>query len=411
MLDRPRHEEKVAEIREVGARIRFITDGDVSAALFAVTADAGVDLLWGIGGTPEGVLSAAAIKCLGGQILGRLWPRDDDERQAAIDAGYDLDEVLDVDRPRRRRRRLLRRHRRHRRRPAAGRALPQRRQGDDRVAGDALALGHGAQGQRPPRPGEAARGHRRPLRVGSAGAEQPRPGRRRDRLHRRPARPRAARRRRRRCAASPATRRRRGDLERIGCEVVAGDVLEPETLAGGARGRRGRLLPRPLDGPGRRRATSPSATRDGARATSPPRPRRPGSSGSSTSAGSASRLRAPAQPPRDRRVLARVGRPAHLLPRRRGDRRRQRVVPRPSTTWSSACRRWSRRAGSTTQTQPIAIADVVALPARRARDAGRRAGREIEIGGPEVTTYGGMMDAMAAGARAAARRRGSRCRC
>ena len=98
MLDRPRHEEQVAAIREVGARIRFISDGDVSAALFAVSRGTGVDLLWGIGGTPEGVLSAAAIKCLGGEMLGRLWPRDDDERQAAVDAGYDLDEILDADR-------------------------------------------------------------------------------------------------------------------------------------------------------------------------------------------------------------------------------------------------------------------------------------------------------------------------
>jgi fructose-1,6-bisphosphatase II len=98
MLDRPRHEEQVAAIREVGARIRFISDGDVSAALFAVSRGTGVDLLWGIGGTPEGVLSAAAIKCLGGQLLGRLWPRNDEERQAAVDAGYDLDEVLDADR-------------------------------------------------------------------------------------------------------------------------------------------------------------------------------------------------------------------------------------------------------------------------------------------------------------------------
>jgi fructose-1,6-bisphosphatase II len=98
MLDRPRHSEAVREIREVGARIRFITDGDVSAALLAVTPERGVDLLWGIGGTPEGVLSAAAIKCLGGRLLGRLWPRDDTERQAAVDAGYDLDEILDVDR-------------------------------------------------------------------------------------------------------------------------------------------------------------------------------------------------------------------------------------------------------------------------------------------------------------------------
>jgi len=98
MLDRPRHEEAMVEARDAGARIRLITDGDVSAALFAVSHQAGVDLLWGIGGTPEGVISAAAIKCLGGQMLGRLWPRDDDERKAATDAGYDLDEVVDVDR-------------------------------------------------------------------------------------------------------------------------------------------------------------------------------------------------------------------------------------------------------------------------------------------------------------------------
>ena len=98
MLDRERHESKANEIREAGARIRFITDGDVSAALFAVSEGTGVDLLWGIGGTPEGVISACAIKCLGGQMLGRLWPRDDDERSAAVDAGYDLDEILDVDR-------------------------------------------------------------------------------------------------------------------------------------------------------------------------------------------------------------------------------------------------------------------------------------------------------------------------
>ncbi len=98
VLDRPRHAEQITAIREAGARVRLITDGDVSAALFAVSAEGGVDLLWGIGGTPEGVISAAAIKCLGGQLIGRLWPRDDDERQAAIDAGYDLDEVLDVDR-------------------------------------------------------------------------------------------------------------------------------------------------------------------------------------------------------------------------------------------------------------------------------------------------------------------------
>jgi fructose-1,6-bisphosphatase II len=98
MLDRPRHHEAMREIREMGARIRLIPHGDVSAALAAVTQNSSVDLLWGIGGTPEGVLAAAAIQCIGGQILSRLWPRDDEERSAALEAGYDLDEVLDKDR-------------------------------------------------------------------------------------------------------------------------------------------------------------------------------------------------------------------------------------------------------------------------------------------------------------------------
>src|ERR671938_2157281 len=98
MLDRERHEEYMNEIRNVGARIRLIPHGDVSAALAAVTEESAIDLLFGIGGTPEGVLAAAAIQCTGGQILGRLWPRSDEERSAALDAGYDLDEVLDRDR-------------------------------------------------------------------------------------------------------------------------------------------------------------------------------------------------------------------------------------------------------------------------------------------------------------------------
>jgi fructose-1,6-bisphosphatase II len=97
MLDRPRHEAAVKEIRDAGARVRFITDGDVSAALLAVSENSSVDLLWGIGGTPEGVISAAAIKCIGGELIGRLWPRNDEERQAAIDAGYDLSRVLKTD--------------------------------------------------------------------------------------------------------------------------------------------------------------------------------------------------------------------------------------------------------------------------------------------------------------------------
>ncbi len=94
MLDRERHHEAMREVREAGARVRLITDGDVSASLLAVSENSPVDLLWGIGGTPEGVISAAAIKCIGGQLLGRLWPRNDDERKAAVDAGYDLDKIL-----------------------------------------------------------------------------------------------------------------------------------------------------------------------------------------------------------------------------------------------------------------------------------------------------------------------------
>jgi fructose-1,6-bisphosphatase II len=97
MLDRPRHHEQMAAVREAGARVRLIIDGDVAGSLLAVSDNAPVDLLWGIGGTPEGVISAAAIKCLGGQLLGRLWPREEQERQAAIDAGYELDRVLTVD--------------------------------------------------------------------------------------------------------------------------------------------------------------------------------------------------------------------------------------------------------------------------------------------------------------------------
>jgi fructose-1,6-bisphosphatase II len=94
VLDRPRHHQQIKLMREAGARVRLIPHGDVSAALLAVTDASPVDLLWGIGGTPEGVITAAAIKCIGGRLLGRLWPRDDDERQQAIDAGYDVDRVL-----------------------------------------------------------------------------------------------------------------------------------------------------------------------------------------------------------------------------------------------------------------------------------------------------------------------------
>jgi fructose-1,6-bisphosphatase II len=97
MLERERHEEGVKAVREAGARLRFIPHGDVSASLLAVSENSPVALLWGIGGTPEGVISAAAIKCMGGGFVGRLWPRDEDERRRTIEAGYDLDRQLDQD--------------------------------------------------------------------------------------------------------------------------------------------------------------------------------------------------------------------------------------------------------------------------------------------------------------------------
>ncbi|GAA1685169.1 class II fructose-bisphosphatase [Kribbella yunnanensis] len=97
LLDRPRHEELATQIRATGARIKFISDGDVAGALEAARPDTGLDMLLGIGGTPEGIIAACAMKCLGGKIQGRLWPTDDDERQKAIDAGHDLDRVLDTD--------------------------------------------------------------------------------------------------------------------------------------------------------------------------------------------------------------------------------------------------------------------------------------------------------------------------
>ncbi|MDN5860696.1 MAG: class II fructose-bisphosphatase [Pseudonocardia sp.] len=97
VLDRPRHAELVKEIRRTGARIHFISDGDVAGAISAARPGTGIDLLYGIGGTPEGIITAAAMKCMGGAMQGRLWPRDDDERAKAIDAGHDLDRVLDAD--------------------------------------------------------------------------------------------------------------------------------------------------------------------------------------------------------------------------------------------------------------------------------------------------------------------------
>jgi fructose-1,6-bisphosphatase II len=97
ILDRDRHNDLIAEVRQAGARIRLITDGDVAGAISTAWLESGVDILFGIGGTPEGVIAAAALKCMGGELQGRLWPRNDDERRAALAAGYDLDAVLGTD--------------------------------------------------------------------------------------------------------------------------------------------------------------------------------------------------------------------------------------------------------------------------------------------------------------------------
>jgi fructose-1,6-bisphosphatase II len=97
ILDRARHEELVKQIRQAGARVKFITDGDVAGAIMAAREGTGVDMLVGIGGTPEAVIAACALKCLDAVMFGRLWPRNDEERRAALEQGYELDKVLTID--------------------------------------------------------------------------------------------------------------------------------------------------------------------------------------------------------------------------------------------------------------------------------------------------------------------------
>ncbi|GAB2560508.1 class II fructose-bisphosphatase [Leucobacter ruminantium] len=96
VLDRPRHEQLIADIREAGAGTRLIMDGDVAGGVNAARWDSRIDMCVGIGGTPEGIITACAVKALGGVIQGRLWPKDDEEKQKAIDAGHDLDRVLEA---------------------------------------------------------------------------------------------------------------------------------------------------------------------------------------------------------------------------------------------------------------------------------------------------------------------------
>lgn len=97
VLDRPRHAEIIEEIRSVGASTQLLLDGDVAGGINAARYDSSIDLCVGIGGTPEGIITACAVKALGGVIQGRLWPRDDEERQRAVDAGHDLSRVLNAD--------------------------------------------------------------------------------------------------------------------------------------------------------------------------------------------------------------------------------------------------------------------------------------------------------------------------
>ena len=97
ILERDRHNDLIEEVRSTGARIRLILDGDVAGAMSTASPESGADILFGVGGTPEGVIAAAALKCMGGEIQARLWPRDDDERTAAEAAGYDLSRVLSTD--------------------------------------------------------------------------------------------------------------------------------------------------------------------------------------------------------------------------------------------------------------------------------------------------------------------------
>jgi fructose-1,6-bisphosphatase II len=97
VLDRERNQALIDGLREVGARVNLITDGDVAPAIAAAREGTGVDLMMGIGGTPEGVIAAAAVKCLGGAVQGKLWPRNDEERQKLLDAGFELDRVLTTD--------------------------------------------------------------------------------------------------------------------------------------------------------------------------------------------------------------------------------------------------------------------------------------------------------------------------
>ena len=156
ILDRPRHADLIDEVRSSGARIRLITDGDVYGAIASAWPGAAIDVLIGIGGTPEGVIAAAALKSMGGEMQARLCPQSAEERSALAAAGFDLDRVLDPGRPGPGRQLLLRRDRRHRR-PSPARRAVRRPRRPHAEPGDALPQRHRASDRRLAQSAQAAR--------------------------------------------------------------------------------------------------------------------------------------------------------------------------------------------------------------------------------------------------------------
>ena len=164
ILDRDRHTDLIAEVRAAGARIRLIQDGDVAGAISTAWPDSGADILFGIGGTPEGVIAAAALKCMGGEQLGRLWPRDDAERNSRPRHGLRPRRRAHQRRPGARQQLLLRRHRDHRRRASARRSLQHERR-HHAEPGHALQVRHCPLGDRATPPREALRVRRRRIQL------------------------------------------------------------------------------------------------------------------------------------------------------------------------------------------------------------------------------------------------------
>ena len=168
VLDRPRHEELIKEIRSIHARIRLIPDGDVAGALSTCKPNSGIDLLMGVGGSPEAIITACAIKCIGGNMQCKLWPRNDEDREKCKEKGMDVNKVLHLNDLVKSEKRLLRGHRRHRWRLAPRRPLHGRRHRDE-LPRHAREERHAALHQRRPQRPEARRNQQHQIRR----AEQP----------------------------------------------------------------------------------------------------------------------------------------------------------------------------------------------------------------------------------------------